>query len=673
MQHSWPSVKSFLNSALVFLLFIGKSNIAFPQSPVQTPTQRTPGAAGPKLDFSRNPALIDLRLKLEEVIARTYRERLSTQMNPALFQVSAQISLGPVPSTPMNGSLSPNSGAVGMGNNSLTLVDRPADINLGSLSGDPASLNIQQSLLNTNSGRNALTELLGASLMMEKAQINRLTVFIGFDESVKAGLTKKISEWAKKLVREEFKDRGTVEVATISKDHSILFYFSKYQVLIGMILLVFVLLVLVLIVRFTISRDILARNSNALKVQELKNQQAAERARAPVSPSEVPPNTSNTTKLPPSVAQDNSDMSVSLEMLRELQKKVGFFIDSNTIAPSSLLESWGNQGWSGRFKIAAVIDALLACESENSTKNAVSAFGRGATNLGGRSQEYVQWLSGRKDDSSREQFEAFQQFSEIPLMDRRQILEQSYWDILSIATMGQKVLKTRFGSLQTLSDAQIKTLLSEQDSSLRNLAVLHLPPEKMSVFVTSLGAEEKKAIFEECLNMDLVNLMDVENADERISALSKNATGVNTAESVSLRSLTLNLLPSLSASEEFTILPAALLKAPDGGLSIKRSYPSIAFIRDWPESAQRIFFDQLETIYIKAYLQVVPELLETVLKLLPPKTAMILKDEMQSGAKFSPLDLDKNLNYLRERLAVLVQEKRVILEEIFEEVINSAA
>lgn len=669
LYNSNETPREISKNNLIALLFI---LIAWftPWTQAQVPPQNSLRAgAGSRLDFSRNPAVIDLKLKLEQVITKTYRERLETQIDPDLFQISAQVVLGPAADSSGE---SPGLGG-GRLTGSISTGELPADTTLGLVMDEQNTMNQQSLLTPSLSPSGALSELLSIAKLMDKTQIDKVSLFIGIDDSVSDSLKSKITEWINRSLKEDFKDRGFVEIGFFPKVQSIYSIASKYQFLIGLFLLMLVLLFLGIIIRFTISKDTIARNENAMKIQALKGQQLANNAKNPTPLPESTPKPSQVSKDSSSSNPDPTDPSTGFQLLLDLQKKIGFFIELNQMAPEILMESWGTQGWAGRLKIAGVIDALLAYDSLGSTTDPKSQAGRAVNQFRGRSQEYIRWLSDRKEVSGREQYEAFQQFSEISLLDRRQILEQCYWDILSIAAMGQRILKTRFGALQTMSNDQIASILQQQDANFRNLAVLHMSPEKISAFISGLNLDQKKVMFEDCLSMDQVSLSEVEIADEKLTQLANQKEGLGNSESMSVKPLVLNLIPSLTVTEEFAILPKAFSKSGDGGLALKKSYPSLVFIKEWPEDMQRIFFEQLESVFILSYLQMEPGMADTVLKMLPPKTATILKDELQSGVKFSETELIKNLTYLKERLGMLVQEDRINLEKSFPAQVSKVA
>lgn len=436
---------------------------------------------------------------------------------------------------------------------------------------------------------------------------------------------------------------------------------SRYQVTIGLIFLSLILLLTTLFVRLTTSKDTKERNITALKIQEMK---AAQMAALQNSNKAQKPENKSKKEEENSGGEENLALNIQViaQAFRELQFKLGYFLETNTFSPQEIAEPWFAQGWQGRIKFASLIDSVLTYDSLNKSEQIPLTRIKSSDNT---SQQILNWLNSEKKSLGDEQFEAFQEFPNIPIQDRYQILEQAYWDLLSIKMMGNKVLKPRFSVLKDLSSEQIQDVLSKQDVKLKSMAILHLPQPKIQKLFSNLDVIEKQKLLDESLKLETVSSTDVDLAEETLKfAVHQNQSSL-VENGISFKSLIPNLLSSLSVQDEFTMLPNAISKLSDGGLQIKKTLPSLALFSEWPEESLRVFFDQLEVKYIMTFLVMAPQQQERILKLVPPKTAFIIADEIKSGKVPSDEELDRNLLFLKTRLYRLVNEEAISLTKIF--------
>lgn len=420
--------------------------------------------------------------------------------------------------------------------------------------------------------------------------------------------------------------------------------------------------------RFTTSKDTIEKNQTALRIQEMKAAQIA--ATQNTSKPLLSEAKSKKELLKTGAEETNITMNIQVlaQAFRDLQFKLGYFLETNSTSPQEIMDSWFAQGWQGRIKFAALIDAVLTYGSVNKNDNTSLTHLSAAHNVAtvyNASQQILAWLNSETKNLGGEQFEAFQEFPNIPIQDRYKILEQAYWDLLSMKMMGSQILKARFSVLQDLPSDQIQEILSKQDPKLKTMALLHLPQPKIQQIFSSMDVSEKQKMLDESLTLETVSSTDVELADETLKYAVQQNLGANTENGVSFKSLIPNLLSALSVQDEFKMLPTTIAKLSDGGQQLKKTFPSLAFIVEWPDVTLRHFFDQLEIKYITTYLLMAPQMQERVLKIVPPKSAQILADELKSGKKLPDEEMERNLNYLKTRLYRLVNDEVISLNKIF--------
>lgn len=619
-------------------------------------------------DLLHKPEIIELKSKIEQAITKNYRDRISTQLDSSLFSVSTQVSLIELPETEKKNSDVKEDKPVE--NKEIETV--PADLNLGNIPIHPIYEKFKNELKTNENGKNALSDLFIES-WMSRVQISRIEVFVGLDRDLDSSYRKELSQWIGKVIKSEFGSVGNhkaFEITRLKKVEppkeiiTVYDQLSKFQVTLGFVILSVIVFLAVLMSRFTTSKDIKVRNEMALRIEEMK---VAQMNSLSVNSKNliqegVGKKSGKDIKGDEDLQLQGIQLQVIAQAFRDLQFKIGFLFESNNLPIGEIAESWFGQGWQGRIKFAALIDAILSYSS-------VIQMGDGHINSTRPSSKFIpkEMLELMKSGNAHlesELHEAFQEFPNIALQDRYKILEQSYWDLLSLQAMGKKALKSRFSILQDLNNDQIQEVLSKQDPKLKTLALLHLPKSKIQNLLLSMNNEEKQKIVNDSLRIKNLSLSDVELADETLKfAIEKNKSQMDTG--VSVETLIPNLLSALSVSDEFKMLPHAVSQLSDQGLQIKKTYPSLVFLTEWPEEAFKLFFDQVEIKYIVSLLTIAPQLQSKVLKVLSPKMSTIVADEVKQGVNRDPEEIEKNLTFLKTRLYRLVNDEVISLNKIF--------
>jgi len=606
------------------------------------------------------PELIELKSKLEQAITKNYKDRISTQLDVNLFSVSVQVTLLELPEPKKEEKLQQT-------NDAAEHSALPADINLGNIQLNPIYEKLKNEIKSNENGKQALSDILLDS-WMRHVQITKVDVFIGLDSKIDKEYQKTFSEWLVKVIKSEFGSIGSYKVFEIkkmdlSKEVPTVFeQLSRFQVTLGFIILSSIFLLVVLLSRFTTSRDTKEKNQTAILIQEMQVAQmnaastAASNAKALIQDN-LTKNSKDTSKL---IGDENivAHLPVIAQAFKDLQIKVGFLLEFSALSNSEITESWFAQGWQGRIKFAALLDSILSYESVNKA----SEF-KNVKNLN-TSNEILTWIQNQRNTSEKELYEAFQEFPNIPIQDRYRILEQCYWDLLSLKIMGKQVLKSRFTILQDLPNDKIQEVLSTQDQKLKALAILHLPQAKIQILLKGMSNDEKQKLITDSLKMNALNISDVELADETLK-FAVNKEKISKENEFSVESLVPNLLSSLSVIDEFKMLPNALLQMKDQGLYIKKNFPSLVFFAEWPDDLLKIFFDQVEPKYIVSYLQMALPMQTRIIKIIAPKTASIVSDELRLAKEQELEELEKNLTFLKTRLYKLINDEVFYLTKIF--------
>lgn len=640
--------------ALSFVVFITKTS-SFAQ--VSPPTKKISS-------FIQRPEVLELKSKLEQNITKNFKDRISTQVELSNFSVSVQISLIEKPLVSVKSEVAKNT-------DTPSHIDIPADTNLGNIQIDPLFEKMKNELKTTDERSNGLSELF-LQTWMRQVEISKINVLIGLDEDLDKNYKIKFGNWIKSTLASEFGSTAKYKLFDIIKvkkveppkeQPTIYDQLSRFQVTLGLIFLSLMLIILTLLIKFTTSKDTKERNQTAVQIQEMKLAQMSMLHKSQTNSNLNPWLADSKSKNRP-VKQESDDKSndnihVIAQAFKDLQFKIGYFLEINTFSPQELKESWFAQGWQGRMKFASLIDAILTYFSINHHGIKSNA------EPNNKSHQILHWLSTEKKMLNEDQLAVFQEFPYLSIQERYQILEQTYWDLLSIKMMGTEALTSRFSSLQDLSSDQIQEVLATQDPKLKTIAILHLPQEKIQKLMASLDSGEKQKLLDEGLKIETMSSYDIEVADEALKFAVQKNQDIPNQNGVSFKSLIPNLLSSLSVQDEFKMLPAAISKLSDGGNEIKKTFPSLAFLSDWPDESLRLFFEQLESSYIIAYLLMAPQMQNRVIKLIPGKSATIIVDELKIGNTLAPKVLDEKLQFLKARLYKLVNDEVISLEQIF--------
>ncbi len=607
---------------------------------------------------------IEVKAQIEELISKRYRDQISTQIDSSLFNVSVKVTLREINEVPKTKSAQEQANLpakvaevkpVASASQAFEVI--PEDLTTGVIELSPVLDHYKRQLEELQAKVNAMQPAqppqinimnAPAEMATTRYEIRAVEVSVGLDSGLKSSYRREFEEWLKKTVESDFGQQGSYKISILRKiikpeeppkELTPLEKVSNLQILLGFGLLALVLMLGLLFSKLIPSRDIKEQNQVALRIQEMRDAQVAnERSSRQSLASSGKKEESETKKAPIT----SSNLEVVAQTFRETQGKVAILYFGAPAIMAPLFETWYEQGWNGRVKAAAFIDAVLS-RSEKVEQSTM------------RFSE--KW---RKDS---ELHQAFREFPGISLEERTLILEEAYWDILSLNMLGKEVLKTRFGLLADLSTDKLQRLLSSQEAKVRALTLMHLPEGKAQDYFLDLDQEEKKNLIENSLQLNFVREDDLAALDENFKLQVQNDQQPEGVVNVS--ELLPNLLKSLSPREELQWLPEASLKLSDQGLKLKRSYPSLAFLQDWPDEALELFFNGLDSKLAVVYLRLVPAMVNRVPKFYPTRIASIIRDELAVKRAQNEKDIDRGLEQLKLRLLRFTESGEINLERVF--------
>ena len=253
----------------------------------------------------------------------------------------------------------------------------------------------------------------------------------------------------------------------------------------------------------------------------------------------------------------------------------------------------------------------------------------------------------------------FSKMPEFALKEKRTALEKAYWDMLSAINLGSDSIEQPFSYLGTANMSLLNQVLMHQNPKLRAVVSLYMPSDMRARYVKSLNDEEKKELLTSAAGLSEIRMDELYAFDRTLLG---KLTRTSTGEVIPLDMSLAKLATSLSPSEEIKILAEMRGGAIE---EYKRTIPSLAFLADWPDEQLRFLLTGVRPDEIVALLRVRADLKERVLSLCSPMTLEIANEELAAPDHMSPAEKDEALIALKERLADLVTQKEISLEDVF--------
>lgn len=289
----------------------------------------------------------------------------------------------------------------------------------------------------------------------EKFKIVRVNIKVGLNEDYGKEYLVEFSKWLSQRVKVDFGGIGTSETAMIrkipekplpKKDPKSFENSTLYERLFDFQPLVIALALisigtLLFFSRFIISTadarlskniatEISGSTSNSLKMNET-----------------IPANELAQPSLKPELKEEegiNEDLSFALQEIDRLMSKITFLILDLSIQFSNLLSIWLDAGPEGHQKIALAFDSVIS-KKELFEKQGMTV------------QKFS--LQDLSADLSEKVHESFLKVQQMKPKEKLQMLDSTYWDIISFKTFGSRVLRRPFDHLKILDDEQIGKVL----------------------------------------------------------------------------------------------------------------------------------------------------------------------------------------------------------------------
>lgn len=592
-----------------------------------------PGAFAQKKD--RSSSLLEYKARLEELITQRLSSTIATTLQKDDFNVSVQVDLIAVSS---NKSLSKSE------MNRASGLGKPLDLSVGLVDAE-ALIRKYESDLREARERQIILAQQAASEIKPEFNVKSIQVFLGLKSSLGEDYAKELENWVKQRLTPDFGSTVSVTASLLksapsapAEPTSFFDLLNKIQSLLGFFVLAFAGLVAVLLMKFISSKDASENRKLTAQLHQNVRLQQEEKAALPV------PDKEEQVKLPEPAAMSGRD----LEAIRELKGQIVLSLSENNTRLNEVLQGWFENGEKGLYKAACLMDVMV------SAKRLLSEMNLGL---------HIDWSHAVPPNFQRRMAEIFSNMSSLGPSDRIQILEEVYWDFISLKALGPFALSQPFQFVEAMPVNEVKNLLADQQPRLRTLAVLHMNDETREDYMKRLPYESKREIFEETFQMEKILSTDIEAASETLKFAIKQKQ--DDTKTVSLKSMAPKLLNALSALDEIRLLRELSSKLSDGAVSIKRTVPALAYLGEWPDHLLKRIFSTAVSDEVMAFLRVVPESKERLLPLCPPRVQEIVGGDLMKPDQTTEEMKERHLSALKLRLIQTVNREGINLEEIF--------
>lgn len=586
---------------------------------------------------NQSSSLIEHKAHLEEMISQRLSSTIATTLQKDDFNVSVQVDMVEVP---------PKKESFSKETHKAAEMERPLDLSVGLVDAESLIRKYEDDLHEARERALVLSQRAAAEVKPEFT-VKSIQVFVGLKSSLGEEYAKELQDWIKKRLSSNFGPAVSVTTGLLKSAPSapeepktIFDFLNKIQSLLGFLVLSAAGLLAVLLMKFISSKD--ASENRKLTAQLQQNMRLQQEEKAAL-PQETEPEK-------PELPEPPAFSGHELEAIRELKGSIVLSLSENSARLNDVLREWFDTGERGMYKAACLMDVMI------SAKRVLAEAHPGLN---------IDWGHAVPQSFQRNMAEIFANMSSMTPTFKIQILEEIYWDFISLKALGPSALSQPFQYVEAMPVNDVKNLLAGQQPRLRALAVLHMNEETMEDYMKRLPFEGKREIVEETLQMEKVLSTDIEAASETLKFAIKQKQ--DDTRTVSLKSMAPKLLNALSALDEIKLLRELGIKLSDGAASIKRSIPALAFLGEWPESLLKRVFVTAVNDEVMAYLRVMPELKDRILPLCPPRVQEIVGGDLLKPDLMSDEVKEKHLSALKLRLLQTVNRENINLEEIFPE------
>lgn len=562
------------------------------------------------------PDALSAKALLEDLLARRFTQTLATKIEKSTFSVSAELDLQAVPKKVDKPLLAPTSGE----------MEPISDLALGML--DP------EALLKNYSPPGEERQV--AMAFLEGFKIKTVSVNVGLSESLAPEVKAEVEKWLTDRLNSEFGKVGkglvTVIKMPLPKAQEIAppkttwDLLNQFQSLAGQLALAAAIVVGVLLWGILTPRKSSVAGGAEANNTTTSTQQATG---SPAAMSAAGLSEEEKQRLADEkLSRDRAAATLEVESLKvrvlEILPKISEHLES-------VLRSWCQTGDLGWTKVAVLSEVV------------------------GKELGKLPIPIDAVSDVTR----AFTKMAAVDIAEKRDVLQKSYWDLLTVMNLGPAALEQPFGYLGGFNAGMVSQVLMEQNPKMRTVVSLFMPPDLRAKFMGTMSLEAKRELLVAAAGMSEIPAKELSQLDRGLMARFKPQG----REDMIPLEMTLNkLVEALNPAEELVLLAGMQGPAAE---EFRRSTPSLAFISEWGDEPLATLLSQATTDEILALCRVRPDVKDRVLSLAPKMTVAMVGDELSMPDRLSAKDKGIWIEALSKRLRTLVLSKALVLEEIF--------
>lgn len=558
------------------------------------------------------PEALSAKALLEDLLARRYAQNLGTKVDKQSFSVSAELDLTEIrkPDVKTIAATTPEPEPI-------------SDLMLGML--DPEAM-----MKNYTGPEDKET----VRKFLDNYKIKTVQVHVGLSEALAPEVKADVEKWLKDRLNSEFGKIGKGEVSFIKlptvkipeiAPKTIWDWLSQFQSLAGQLVLALAVLLGVLLWQIMTPRSKAdVNNSNESKNYVDQGAGAGAGAGASATAAAAEQEKIERERVERDQASASEDITRITARLNELLPKVNKDIES-------VMRSWCQMGEPGWLKVAAFAEAV------------------------GREMGKLPIPVDALTDVSK----VFARMTEISVVEKRDILQKSYWDLLTVLNLGATALDQPFGYLGGFNIGMVSQVLMEQNPKMKTVVSLFMPPELRAKYMQTLSLDAKKELLASAAGMSEIPTSELRSLD---GSLMNQFKPSNKQDVVPLEMTLTKLVSALTPVEEILLLSGMSGPAVQ---EFKVSTPSLAFLGEWADEKLSILLGQTSADELVAYCRIRPELKDRLIALSPAMTAEMAGEELARPDKSNMKDKGVWIESFAKRLKTMVLLKELNLEEIF--------
>lgn len=345
---------------------------------------------------------------------------------------------------------------------------------------------------------------------------------------------------------------------------------------------------------------------------------------------------------------------LSARDLEHILGKIAFVCMELGLKVNELVRVWVDSGEQGYIKSALLIDSMMAArEKIMSTTGALPAL---------RIPLDEDIASSQEENLA----EAYRQVSQMSDFDRLAKLEEIYWDLISVKTLGLQSLRRPFDFLQSLNQESLKEVLETQKEESKALALMYLPGDSQREYFNSIENDEKEKVLKKMLTNNQISQKQIWDLDTSLKVSLINQSSQAEEKLVNLFPRTIEVLQTLDALSEIRMLRNIAPSLPEGGLVLKQQYTTLAFLPEWkPEYIRRLVASCTgqEIVRLMRTFELAQS---TILEACTEKVRIIVGDDLRLKDSDDELAATKTLAAIKNKWLKIVANENIPMSKVIQ-------